>query len=53
MRIQLLIINSRGNIEKVITPFCPPDVKKGGREARNIQESRSVVVELGTQSKRL
>jgi hypothetical protein len=51
-RVQLLTIDSWGNTEEVITPFRPPDVKKGRNEAANLQEERSMVVELGTRSKR-
>jgi hypothetical protein len=51
-RIQLLTIKSWRDIEEIITPFHPPNVKKRRSETRNLQEARSIMEESGTQSKR-
>jgi hypothetical protein len=32
--IQLLTIDFSRDTEKIITPFCPPNIEKGGRKAK-------------------
>jgi hypothetical protein len=48
----LLTVDFWKNTEKVITPFCPPNIKTGGEKPRNLQELKLIVAESGALSKK-
>jgi hypothetical protein len=52
IRIQLFAINSRRHTEEMIVPFCHQMLKRGEEKLENFQESRLMIAESGTQSRR-